>query len=86
MDKLDLNSLTKEQIEKAMACKTPEELIALAKEAGVELTLEQAKAYLEELENVELDQEALDEVAGGFMPSVCHQDSSLHNRKSKMYG
>ena len=86
MDKLDLNSLTKEQIGKAMECETPEELIALAKEAGVELTLEQAKAYLEELENVELDQEALDKVAGGFMPSLCHQDSSLHNRKSKMYG
>ena len=65
MDKLDLNSLTKEQIGKAMACETPEELIALAKEAGVELTLEQAKAYLEELENVELDEKALDKVAGG---------------------
>ena len=65
MDKLDLNSLTKEQIEKAMECKTPEELIALAKEAGVELTLEQAKAYLEELQDVELDQETLDKVAGG---------------------
>ena len=65
MDKLDLNSFTKEQIEKAMACETPEELIALAKEAGVELTLEQAKAYLEELENVELDEKALDKVAGG---------------------
>ena len=65
MDKLDLNSLTKEQIEKAMACETPEELIALAKEEGVELTLEQAKAYFEELENVELDEKALDKVAGG---------------------
>ena len=65
MDKLDLNSLTKEQIEKAMACETPEELIALAKEAGVELTLEQAKAYLEELQDVELDETSLDKVAGG---------------------
>ena len=65
MNKLDLNSLTKEQIAMAMECETPEELIALAKEAGVELTLEQAKAYLEELENVELDEKALDKVAGG---------------------
>jgi predicted peroxiredoxin len=63
--KVDLNSLTKEKFEKAMECKTPEELIALAKEAGVELTLEQAKAYLEELQDVELDQETLDKVAGG---------------------
>ena len=86
MNKLDLNSLTKDMLEKAMKCQTADELIALAKEAGVELTLEQAKAYLEELENVELDQEALDKVAGGFMPSLCHQDSSLHNRSSKLYG
>jgi len=65
MNKLDLNSLTKEQIEKAMACNTPEELIALAKKAGVELTLEQAEAYLDEIQNVELDEKALDKVAGG---------------------
>ena len=65
MDKLDLNSLTKEQIAKAMECKIPEELIALAKEEGIELTLEQAKAYLEELQDVELDPETLDKVAGG---------------------
>ena len=65
MNKLDLNSLTKEQIAMAMECETPEELIALAKEAGVELTLEQAKAYLEELQDVELDPEALENVAGG---------------------
>ena len=72
MDKLDLNSLTKEQIEKAMACKTPEELIELAKEEGIELTLEQAKAYLDELQDVELDPETLDKVAGGMDPHVCH--------------
>ena len=30
MEKLDLNSLTKEQIAMAMECETPEELIALA--------------------------------------------------------
>ena len=38
MDKLDLNSLTKEQIASAAQCKTPEELIELAKKAGIELT------------------------------------------------
>ena len=48
-----------------MECKTPEELIELAKEADVELTLEQAKAYLEELQNVELDEKDLEKVAGG---------------------
>lgn len=65
MDKLDLNSFTKEQIEKAMECKTPEELIELAKKAGVELTLEQAETYLKEFDDKELDLATLDEVAGG---------------------
>ena len=65
MEKLDLNPFTKEQIEKAMECKTPEELIELAKKAGVELTLEQAETYLKEFDDKELDLATLDEVAGG---------------------
>ena len=65
MEKLDLNSFTNEQIEKAMKCETPEELIALAKEAGKEITKEQAEAYLDEMDNIELDAEELDKVAGG---------------------
>ena len=62
---LDLYSLTKEQIASAAKCKTPEELIELAKKAGIELTTEQAKAYLDELENIELDEATLNKVAGG---------------------
>ncbi len=65
MDKLDLNSFTKEQIAMAAKCKTPDELIELAKKGNIELTKEQAEAYLAELENVELDEKALDKVAGG---------------------
>ncbi len=37
---------TKEQIRKAMACKTADELFALAKSEGVELTREQAEEYI----------------------------------------
>lgn len=65
MDKFDLNSLTKEQIELASKCKTLEELIELAKKAGVELTIEQAESYLNELQDAELDETSLDKVAGG---------------------
>ncbi|MBP5286930.1 MAG: Nif11-like leader peptide family natural product precursor, partial [Elusimicrobiales bacterium] len=36
----DKNVITKEQFEKAMQCKTAEELIALAKAEGVEFTKE----------------------------------------------
>ena len=72
MNKLDLNSLTKEQIAMAMECETPEELIALAKKGGFEITKEQADAYIEELENFELDNAVLDKVAGGN----CYSDLS----------
>ena len=65
MEKLDLNSFTQEQIAKAMECKTVEELIKLAEKVGIELTKEQAEAYLEELHNVELSENTLDMVGGG---------------------
>ena len=69
MNKLDLNSLTKEQKAMAMECKTPEELMELAKKGGIEITKEEAEAYLSELENAELDMATLDNVAGGTKKS-----------------
>ena len=78
MEKLNLNSLTKEQIALASKCQTPEELIELAKDAGIELTKEEAQAYLDELENMELDKETLDKVAGG--------DGTTRTINAKLYG
>lgn len=69
---INKNDLTKEQVAKAMACKTAEELMALAKSEGMELTKEEAEAYLAELENRELDSKALDKVAGG--EGNCYMD------------
>ena len=57
--------VTKEQIQKAMACETAEELMALAKAEGIELTKEEAESYLAELEDFELDGDMLKRVAGG---------------------
>ena len=57
--------LTREQILKAMACETPEELIALAKAGGYEITKEEAEAYIAELSDFELDGETLVQAAGG---------------------
>ena len=57
--------LTKAQIEKAMACETAEELIALAKAEGVTLTKEEAEAYITEMEDFELDEGMLARAAGG---------------------
>ena len=52
-------------LEKAAQCETADELIALAKTEGMEITKEEAEAYLAELDNSELDITDLDKVAGG---------------------
>ena len=52
-------------LEKAAQCNTAEELMALAKKEGFEVTKAEAEAYLAELENCELDAADLDKVAGG---------------------
>ena len=64
------NELTKEQIAKAMACENAEELMALAKSEGIELTKEEAEAYLAEMDDMELDSDALKNVAGGLCYSA----------------
>ena len=70
MGKINMNELTKEQIQKAMACESVEELIELAKSEGIELTKEEAEAYMAEMVDVELDSDALKQVAGGLCYSV----------------
>ena len=67
---INKNELTKEQIAKAMACETAEELMALAKSEGIELTKEEAEAYLAEMDDMELDSDALKQVAGGLCYSA----------------
>ena len=62
---INKNEITKEMLEKAMQCKTAEELMALAKSEGMEITREEAEAYLAEMDDVELDDTALQQVAGG---------------------
>ena len=70
MGKINMNELTKEQIAKAMSCETVEELMELAKAEGIELTKEEAEAYMAEMEDVELDSDALKQVAGGMCYSA----------------
>ena len=65
MVKINKGKLSKEQIEKAMACKTADELMKLAKAEGYELTKDEAKAYMAELADFELDNETLNKAAGG---------------------
>ncbi len=63
---------TKEQLEKAMQCKTAEELLALAKAEGIALTREEAEKYLAQFSVCELSADELDVVAGGSNDSI-HQ-------------
>ena len=63
---INKNELTKEMFVKAMQCETADELIALAKTGGYELTKEEAEAYLAELDDYELDEDTLKNVAGGL--------------------
>ena len=71
---INRNEITKEQIEKAMQCKTADELMALAKAEGVDITKAQAEAYMAELADVELDGKELKSVAGGG----CYADCGGH--------
>ena len=57
--------VTKEQIQKAMACETAEELMELAKAEGFAITKDEAEAYFAELSDIELDAKTLKNVAGG---------------------
>ena len=53
-------------VEKALNVKDAKELMALAKSEGIELTKEEAEAYMAEMEDYELDEDTLKNVAGGL--------------------
>ena len=55
---------TKEQMKKAMNCKTVDELLALAKSEGVELSREQADEYIAQQGKRKLTCEELAQVVG----------------------
>ena len=65
---IDKTKITNDMLEKAAKCKTADELIALAKRAGIDITKAEAEAYLDELQNVELKDGELKHIAGGKAP------------------
>ena len=69
--KINGNEISKETLAKAMLCDTPEELVKLAKENGVELTVQEAEVYLSEIEDIDLDSSQMKKVAGGACYTVC---------------
>ena len=77
---IDKSKLTKEMIDRAAMCQTADELIALAKSEGIEITKAEAEAYLDELHNIELDKKTLEKIAGGsHIKNIksCNKDLSL---------
>ena len=77
MADINRSELTVEQLSKALECKTAEELMALAKTEGYDITKDEAEAYLAEMANYELDSKELDKVAGGGADcwQACAQDT-----------
>ena len=60
--------ITKEMIRKAMQCKDADELMALAKANGFDITKDEAEAYMAELADYDVDGEKLQAIAGGTGP------------------
>ena len=76
---INKNELTKEMILKAMQCKDADELVALVKSNGIDITKEEAEAYLTELEDYELDDTQLKNVAGGNVSWGCDDHDFTEN-------
>ena len=83
---IDKTKITKEMMEKAEQCKTADDLVALAKANGITLTKEEADAYLAEMDNMELDEDALDNVAGGMCYSAGLGSNERCNRGGGIAG
>ena len=75
MTKIIKSDLTKEMVQKALKCKTADELLNLAKAEGYEMTKDEAEAYMAELADFELDDENLKNVAGGGCYMLCPQEA-----------
>ena len=74
---IDRKEITKEMLAKAVQCRNADELIALAKTRGMEMTREEAEAYMAELADFELDADTLQNVAGGGCYSDCKAEAWL---------
>ncbi len=74
---INRKDITKEMLAKAVQCRNADELIALAKTRGMEMTREEAEAYMAELADFELDADTLQNVAGGGCYSDCKAEAWL---------
>ena len=68
---INKNELAQEMIQKALQCNTAEDVIAYAKSEGLDITKDEAEAYMAELADVELDGNELTKIAGGASYKDC---------------
>ena len=78
-----MKNLTPEIIEKAKAAASADELIAIAKENGLEITSEEAKTFFEQLNaNGAVADEELDLVAGGCGGEDTYEEGEMVDFKT----
>ena len=80
---INKKEITKDMIRKAMQCKDADELMALAKANGFDITKDEAEAYMTEMADVELDGEELKTVAGGHDYFCWHCPTDFDCTKNK---
>ena len=76
---IDKTKISQEMLTAAMQCKDADELMALAKAEGFDITKDEAEAYMAELEDYELDEKQLTKVAGGGCYPDCPNDYCFEN-------
>ncbi len=69
--KIDGKEISKEVLAQAINCDTPEELMELAKKSGLDITKQEAEAFLSEMDEMDLTHDQLQQVAGGKVWSIC---------------
>ena len=77
---IDKKKLTKEMLAKAAMCETADELVALARTEGMEITKAEAEAYIDELQNIELKDGELKHIAGGKAPGGGDKSTPVESR------
>lgn len=67
--------VSREQLKKAMECRSKEELMELAKNEGIELTDEEAQKFLSSVSEKKVDLNDLEDINGGLCAgNVCGLD------------
>ena len=72
--KIDGKELSEEVMAKALQCDTPEELVKVAKDEGIEITVKQAEVWFTEMEDINLSSAQMKQVAGGKAWNMCPWD------------